>query len=444
MTFALLAKKKKNSVPATTTSDVTTVATTIPVSHAEYFHDSDGVLITSGIVLGFDNAIRSRPEEITITGISATSGPANLTGVTRGVNADGTIGVGYAWPSGTSIAVMGMTTGDWNKIKDNFAALPQSCNAIINGDCRVNQRVTAFTLVKDKYPWDDDDLTGPDRHEGMATGTAVSAGTWGQTLTATAGHSGYAFKFAGVTLTGAGVLWHRTRIEAKDACEFKNQIASFSVSVYHDVGSAINYTVYVRKANAADNFSAVTAISNSGAISVPSATKTLIKYENISLGDVSNGVEIEIKIEAGAVTTKNFEQSELQIEKGSVCTAFEYRDISKEVSLCLRYYHNRVGQFVGQTQTPTCYGVAVQTGTIACGNMNYPVPMRVAPAVTLYSYAQTPGKISLFADAGDVGGTVSVVMALASAYGCLELTDVTTPFTVGAIYWWGYRASAEL
>jgi hypothetical protein len=122
MTFAPLAKKKKNSMPATLTADITADAIEIPVSHAEYFHDVDGVLITSGITIGFDNAIRSLAEGITITGISATSGVANLTGVTRGVDADGTIGIGYAWPSGTSIAVMGMTTGDWNKIVGNFNA----------------------------------------------------------------------------------------------------------------------------------------------------------------------------------------------------------------------------------------------------------------------------------------------------------------------------------
>jgi hypothetical protein len=212
-------------------------------------------------------------------------------------------------------------------------------NLIINGDCRVNQRVTAFTLAKDAYTWDASDLYGPDRHEGMATGTAVSAGTWGQTVTATAGHSGYAFKFAGVTVTDTGILYHRTRIEAKDAVELKNQIASFGCYVWQDTGASHNYTIYVRKANSADNFSAVTEIGHSAAQSVPSggsAPGTFIKFEGLSMGGCSNGIEIEIKIECGAVTTKNFEQTELQFEKGAVCTGFEVRSFQQELSMCLR------------------------------------------------------------------------------------------------------------
>ncbi|MDD4483671.1 MAG: hypothetical protein PHD55_04800 [Methanoregula sp.] len=214
-------------------------------------------------------------------------------------------------------------------------------NLIINGDCRVNQRVTAYTLIKDAYTWDASDLYGPDRHEGMATGTAVSAGTWGQTVTATAGHSRYAFCFAGVTLTGAGVLWHRTRIEAKDAVELKNQIASFGCYVWQDTGSAHNYTIYVRKANSADNFSAVTEIGHSAAQSVPSGGSspgTFIKFEGLSMGDCSNGIEIEIKIECGAVTTKNFEQTELQLELGTVPTKFEFRSYMQEKQMCKRYF----------------------------------------------------------------------------------------------------------
>ncbi|MFA5347753.1 MAG: hypothetical protein WC294_06420 [Methanoregula sp.] len=422
MTFTLLAKKKKNSVPATTTSDVTAVATTIPVSHAEYFHDVDGVLITSGIVIGFDNAVRSRAEEITITDITATSGPADITGITRGVNADGTIGVGYAWPSGTSIAVMGMTTGDWNKIKDNFADLPQSRNAIINGDCRVNQRVTAYTLVKDAYTWDSSDLYGPDRHEGMATGTAVSAGTWGQSTTCVAGNSGYGFKFASVTLTGTGILYHRHRIEAKDAVRFKNMTASFSVKVYHDVGSNINYTIYVRKANSANNFAAVTAISNSGAISVPTATATALKYENVSMGDVSNGIEIEIKIECGAITTKNFCQTELQLELGSVATAFEIIPISIEEQRC-KYYYERIFPAINYG----VYGQGFCDSTTSV--LAYPQyqPKRVAPTISFSNVTDFLIRIA----GGGLVATTNMSGVLISRSRCAISATVASGLTAG-------------
>jgi hypothetical protein len=237
--------------------------------------------------------------------------------------------------------------------------------------------VTAYTLVKDEYTWDASGLYGPDRHEGMATGTAVSAGTWGQSVTATAGSSGYAFKFAGVTLTGTGILYHRYRMEALDAVRFKNQSASFSVSVHHDVGSAINYTIYVRKADTANNFSAVTAISNSGAISVPSATKTLLKYENISMGDCSNGIEIEIKIECGAVTTKNFEQTELQFEKGPVATAFEFQPYATTLQHCMHYAEIL---YPGVSSAAIVTGTAVST-TAWYAAFRFVVTKRAAPTI---------------------------------------------------------------
>lgn len=113
---------KKNSVYAVLTADITSSDTSIPISLCEYFSDSSGTLITAGIVIGFDATDRTTPEEITITARSATSGAGNLTGATRGVNADGTIGAAKAWPSGTKIAVM-FTTGSFNAIVTELDAI---------------------------------------------------------------------------------------------------------------------------------------------------------------------------------------------------------------------------------------------------------------------------------------------------------------------------------
>lgn len=122
MAYAAMAKLKKNSVSTTTTGNILANAATIPVAELSRFYDADGVLITRGIVLGYDDSTESRSEEITITGASGTSGAGNLTGATRGVNADGSIGVGYAWPSGTRVAVM-FSTGIYNQLKDNDIAM---------------------------------------------------------------------------------------------------------------------------------------------------------------------------------------------------------------------------------------------------------------------------------------------------------------------------------
>lgn len=121
MTYAALAKLKKNSVPTYITSGITASDTTIPVAETSVFYDSDGVLITKGIVIGYDNITATVSEEITITGCTTTSGVGSLTGATRGVNVDGTIGQAAIWSSATNIAVM-FSTGIYNQIKDNLIA----------------------------------------------------------------------------------------------------------------------------------------------------------------------------------------------------------------------------------------------------------------------------------------------------------------------------------
>ena len=98
-------------------------------------------------------------------------------------------------------------------------------NFIINPNGIINQRNSAYTLAKNVYNWDINELTGPDRFEGMATGTLVTAGTYNNIATANCGVSGYAFKFIAITLTGAGEIHFRYRMEAKDAIKFKNQTA---------------------------------------------------------------------------------------------------------------------------------------------------------------------------------------------------------------------------
>ena len=250
-------------------------------------------------------------------------------------------------------------------------------NAIINGDCSINQRETAFTLVKDEYCWDNSHLYGPDRFEGMATGTLVSAGTFGKTEAANAGVSGTAFKFDGVTLTGTGILYMRYRMEAKDAKKFKNQTASFSSKVHQDTGGAIDHTVFIRKADSSDDFSAVTNISNSGAVSIPDSAETSLPYSSIAMGDCSNGIEVEIKIEAGAITTKNFELTELKFEIGDTATAFEFTLESDNLTSCKRYYE-RISKSVDQFP----YGSGVVVTAISALIILYYDAKRDLPNIT--------------------------------------------------------------
>ncbi|MCK5611171.1 hypothetical protein KAR91_55370 [Candidatus Pacearchaeota archaeon] len=314
--------------------------------------------------------------------------------------------------SGQTLDASGVFTNNDQIFKAMQALGPTNRNAIINGIGEINQRVTAFTLVKDEYSFDNPGH-GPDRHEGMATGTLVTAGTFGVTAAANIGVAGKAFKFAGVTLTGTGILYHRYRMEAADAVKFKNQTISISMQVYHDVGSAIDYTIFVRKANAADNFGAVTAISDSSAQSIETVTASDLNYLAVAMGDCSNGIEIEIKIEAGAITTKNFELTEFQFELGLINANFEYQDAGQQLTACQRRYRKSYNQ-------GAVPGTATATGSIKFQITNvanadhvlelsprFPVVMASAPSITLYDLAGNSGQVTM--DAGNVAGTASEI-----------------------------------
>jgi hypothetical protein len=249
---------------------------------------------------------------------------------------------------------------------------------VINGSGIVVQRTVGTDVIKNAAA--STYVFGAcDRFTGAWSGSACTAGSLNQDTTAAVGRTGYAHHFSGVTLTGTGILYHRHRIESLIAKNYKNQSCSLSVKVLHDVGSAVNFTAYLRKpTTTADTFSAVTEIANSGQVSIASGASGWLTFQNVSMGDCSKGIEIEIKAEVGAITAKNLRLTEYQFEIGSIATAFEFESYSETLAKCLRYYLDAQG----------ANGNHIFLHGYMPGGINYtfmipfPVPMRVAPTVT--------------------------------------------------------------
>lgn len=292
--------------------------------------------------------------------------------------------------------------------------------SIINGGMIVAQRGDGTLSTSAVYG-------KVDRLYGIAGGT-VGAGTITQSTSASVGTSGYAFKLSGVTLTGSGLAKMGYRMEAKDAAKFKNQTASISVKVYHDVGSAKTYTIYVNKADVADTFSAVTAIGNNGGTSVNSATATTITYENISLGTCSNGIEIIVECNCGAITTKNFEFAELQMNLGASVLSFQPKSYGDELLACQRYC------YVPDT-TATNSEIAIgntYSTTQMVGAFKLPTRMRIAPS---FSPAVTVGDWQATNYVGNSTATVLTVSTQTTTdQVVLALTGTGTPFTAGSVF----------
>lgn len=274
------------------------------------------------------------------------------------------------------------------------AGAAASKNAVINGGMMVAQR--GDLTLGSAAPAANAGYGKVDMFQAWCTGTAVSAGTATQDSASGIGRTGYALKLSGVTLTGTGIAYVQHRIEAKDSLRFKNQAASLSAVVKHDVGSAINYTLTLRKANTADTFSATTVIQTGSATSVANATETTIKLENVSMGDCSNGIEIEVKAECGAVTTKNFWVTEVQLEPGAAATTFEHLDFATSLRGCCRYFQKNFpyatapadGASVSQNGFIRCVCWDVSTTHYLYFYGEFEVQMRASPTMTTYRSSQ--------------------------------------------------------
>ncbi len=87
----------------------------------------------------------------------------------------------------------------------------------------------------------------------------------------------------------------------------------------------------------------------------------------------------------------------VQLEAGSVATAFERRPFGTELQLCLRYYQNSfdVGNKPGVSTSLSDAIHLVSFGDGNCGGYPFQVPMRAAPTVTLRAQGSTTtGQVS--------------------------------------------------
>lgn len=290
------------------------------------------------------------------------------------------------------------------KQKLNITQIVPYKNLIINGSCRVAQRVTPPNLSTSSQ------YGKVDRFRVHATGTAVNAGTINQSNADSISTSGSALSIASATITGTGIIFVKHRIESRDAAYLVNQTASFSCVVSHNVGSSINYTITIRKPTVVDNFASVTDIQVGSAQSVATGTTTTIKLENVSMGDVTNGIEIEVKAECGAVTTKTFKYCDFQLNKGTAAMEFVPSFFEEELRNCQRYYEKSylMADAPGTTYADVYYNSASNRDNGGGNAFNgvqaiFKVTKRVAPTMAWYNPITGAGTTHAFA--GGVTGS---------------------------------------
>lgn len=258
-------------------------------------------------------------------------------------------------------------------------------NSIINGGMQVAQRGAPNLSTSYQYG-------KVDRWAGRASAGSVSAGTVTQSTSSAASSSGFALHFSGITLTGSAKLAARYRIEAKDAVRLKNQTAIFSARTWHDVGSSKNATITVNKPTVADDFTSVTLIGASGSLAVADQTATAISH-SLALGDCSNGLEIIVELDTGAMTTKNWHLAEACLIPGTAAPAtFPGRPFAIEVAACRRYFEKTFAYGIAPVQNGTSYDGALfwrANGTSQGGaRWTFKVTKRAAPTIVTFNPSQ--------------------------------------------------------
>lgn len=242
-------------------------------------------------------------------------------------------------------------------------------NKIINGCCRVSQRGTV-PVVNGMATYG-----GCDRIYVQPIGWTSASGnitlSGGEGATTFANSQGLQY----FTSTGSGEIHFGTRLEARDVRGLNGKTVTFSVIVMHGAGANASASIGMYKANALDNFGALTFIGESSTTSVQDLTWTRLKF-TVTLGvtDANNGLVVYARFSGlSAMTNKSFYVGDWQLEEGSMRTPFEQRPYGQELKLCQRYFQYLQGNSLrGQVGSVTSMHI----------NCEFPV-MRVAPTVTL-------------------------------------------------------------
>lgn len=175
---------------------------------------------------------------------------------------------------------------------------------------------------------------------------------------------------ASVTAVGIG-----QRIEQLNSYDLAGSTATLSVNISNSLLTTVTWTAYY--ATTADTFGTLASPTrtqiSTGTFTV---TSTLTNYStNISIpAAATTGVEIVFTV--GAQISGTWVIGNIQLEKGSTATSFDYRPYGTELALCQRYYYKQQA-----TSTISIFGSGFNNSTtVGVYNVNFPVTLRTDPS----------------------------------------------------------------
>jgi len=135
----------------------------------------------------------------------------------------------------------------------------------------------------------------------------------------------------------------------------------------------------------------------------------------------------------------------VQLEVGTQATSFDFRDYTRELQMCQRYYYARLHTSTNSSNTQTypgsCTYVAMSTSGML-GQSLFPVTMRAAPTLVF----NAGGNVGKLWNVDTASPTVSFTASQNwwDVNGCSGLVGVSGQLTVGTTYSYDFTVSAEL
>ena len=278
---------------------------------------------------GTATALAANPVDCTAgqfaNAIAANGDLTCATPASGGVTITGTPTVGQV-PTATS-----GTAATWKTVAGG-SSTPALGNLLVNSGAMVKQRVAAPPITT---------AYQIGQVANMAVKVSAGAPTTGtitQVTNSLAGSTGYAMRVSGVSVATASTIVGAMRMESLDAVKYKNKTVSLSVSVAQYTGVSNTCTPILKKAGVVDYWVTETTIAIGLVTVVPTATGTLVKMENVAIGDTTNGLSIEISCDnAAGIVTKDFDFTEFQIVEATTAPTYLPKDFVSEDARARRY-----------------------------------------------------------------------------------------------------------
>lgn len=249
----------------------------------------------------------------------------------------------------------------------NGAAASGFKNKIINGCMRISKKGNGAAVPGLNYLGADGIITG------IGGWSAISGAQLFQEGAITDGRTssgGIHYLSLGTPTGASGYIVYSARIEAADTLELAGKTVTISARLTPWATAIDKHYIRVFKANALNNFGALTQVatsSNLGPVAI-NATATPFLTTTLAAADCSNGIEVQVVSEYSgtiAAASHNF-LADFQCCLGSQVMPFEPRPIAIEEQLRRRYYRKQavwVGTSTAKTVMPIdMFGVPTITG----------------------------------------------------------------------------------